>query len=112
IVELWNPGAIFPGVVGGICLLLAFFAFQILPVNITGILLIALGVGLLILEVTVPSFGVLGVGGIISLVVGSVMVTSEVPGISVNYGFVIPVAVAFGALVLLLGRLALKAHRQ
>ena len=112
VVELWNPGAIFPGVVGGICLLLAFFAFQVLPVNTTGILLIVLGIGLLLLEVKVPSFGVLGIGGLISLMVGAVMVTSEVPGVSVSYRVIVPVAVATGGIVLFLGRLAMQAQRQ
>jgi len=112
VVELWNPGAIFPGVVGGICLLLAFFAFQVLPVSIAGILLIVLGIGLLVLEATVPSFGVLGIGGVISLVVGAVMVTSEVPGVSVNYQFIVPMAIATGAAALLLGRLAMQAQNQ
>lgn len=112
VVELWNPGAIFPGVVGGICLLLAFFAFQVLPVNATGILLIVLGMGLLLLELKVPSFGVLGVGGVISLAAGAVLVTSEVPGVSVSYRTIVPVAVVTGGLVILLGRLALQAQRQ
>ena len=53
-----------PGVAGGLCLLLAFFAFQVLPVNTTGLLLIVFGIGLLVLELKVPSFGVLGIGGI------------------------------------------------
>ena len=70
-IELWNPGAIVPGVAGGLCLLLAFFAFQILPVNMTGLLLILFGLGLLILELKVSSFGALGIGGAISLIVGS-----------------------------------------
>jgi membrane-bound serine protease (ClpP class) len=112
VVELWNPGAVFPGVVGGICLLLAFFAFQVLPVNVAGVLLIVLGIGLLVLEATVPSFGVLGIGGIISLVVGAVMVTSEVPGVRVNYQFIVPVAIATGGVALLLGRLAMRAQAQ
>ncbi|HUE88105.1 MAG TPA: nodulation protein NfeD [Vicinamibacterales bacterium] len=112
IVELWNPGAIFPGVVGGICLLLAFFAFQVLPVNVAGILLIVLGIGLLVLEATVPSFGVLGIGGIVSLVAGAVLVTSEVPGVSVNYQFIVPVAIATGGVALFLGRLAMQAQAQ
>ena len=112
VVELWNPGAIFPGVVGGICLLLAFFAFQVLPVNATGILLIVLGIGLLLLELKVPSFGILGVGGVISLVAGAVMLTREVPGVTVSYRTVIPVAVVTGGLVVMLGRVALQAQRQ
>jgi membrane-bound serine protease (ClpP class) len=111
VVELWNPGAIAPAVIGGICLLLAFFAFQVLPVNTTGVLLILLGVALLLVEVKVPSFGVLGVGGIVALAAGSVMVTSEVPGIAVDYRLLLPVVAAFGAVVLALGRLAVQAQR-
>lgn len=111
-VELWNPGLIAPGVAGGLCLLLAFFAFQILPVNTAGLLLIAFGIGLLVLELTVPSFGVLGVGGAISLVIGSVMMTDVVPGVQVSIGVLAPVMLGFAALFLLLGRLALKALRQ
>ena len=63
-VELWNPGAVLPGVAGGICLLLAFFAFQVLPVSYAGVLLILFGLVLLILEVKVTSFGLLAVGGV------------------------------------------------
>ena len=111
VVELWNPGAVAPGVVGGICLLLAFFAFQVIPVNVIGILLVILGVALLILEVKVPSFGVLGIGGLISLLIGSVMVTNEVPGVTVSYRVIVPVVLALGGIVLFLGRLALGALR-
>ena len=111
VVELWNPGAIAPAVVGGICLLLAFFAFQILPVNVAGLLLLVLGVSLLVSEVMVPSFGVLGIGGIIALVVGAVMITTELPGVRVHYGVIAATAVAMAAIVLGLGRLAMQAHR-
>ena len=72
-IELWSPGAILPGVVGGVCLLLAFFAFQMLPVSYAGLALLVFGLLLLILEVKVTSFGVLALGGIISLVLGSLM---------------------------------------
>ena len=112
VVEFWNPGAIAPGVVGGICLLIAFFAFQIVPVNIAGVLLIVLGLALLILEVKVPSFGILGIGGIVSLIAGGVMVSTEVPGVSVSYGGIAATALVAAALVLMLGRLALRAQRQ
>ena len=110
-VELWNPGAILPGVAGGLCLLLAFFAFQILPVSTTGLLLIVFGLALLILELKVPSFGALGIGGTISLLVGSVMLTRDaVPGVQVGLGFLIPMVLALAAIILFLGRLALRAQ--
>ena len=111
-VELWNPGAIVPGVAGGVCLLLAFFAFQIVPVDVTGLLLIVFGVGLLIAELMVPSFGILGIGGAVSLLVGSIMVTRSVPGVTVSLSFVAAIAIGTAAIVLFLGRLALGAQRQ
>ncbi|MGH9329819.1 MAG: NfeD family protein [Vicinamibacterales bacterium] len=110
-VELWNPGTILPGVAGGLCLLLAFFAFQVLPVNTIGLLLIVFGLGLLVLELKVPSFGALGVGGTVSLLIGSVMLTSEVPGVRVGYRVIVPVVLSLAAIVLFLGRLALVAQR-
>jgi membrane-bound serine protease (ClpP class) len=110
-VELWNPGAVLPGVVGGLALLLAFFAFQIVPVNTAGLLLIIFGLALLVLELKIPSFGALGIGGTISLIIGSVMMTREVPGISVGLRVILPVAIGLAAIVLGLGRLALKAQR-
>jgi membrane-bound serine protease (ClpP class) len=111
-VELWNPGAIFPGVAGGVSLLLAFFAFQIVPIDVTGLLLIVFGLGLLILELTVPSFGILGIGGIVALVIGSIMTTSAVPGVRIHLGTIIPAALVLAAAVLGLGRLALQAQRR
>lgn len=112
-IELWSPGAILPGVAGGLCLLLAFFAFQILPVNTIGLLLILFGLALLILELKIPSFGALGVGGTISLVIGSVMLTRDaIPGVPVGLGFIVPVALAVSTITLFLGRLALQTHRQ
>jgi membrane-bound serine protease (ClpP class) len=71
--ELWNPGAIFPGVVGAISMLLAFFALQVLPVNSVGLLLLALGVVLLILEIKVTSYGLLTIGGVGCLTLGSLL---------------------------------------
>ena len=112
-IELWNPGAILPGVSGGLCLLLAFFAFQILPVSTTGLLLILFGLALLILELKIPSFGALGVGGTISLVIGSMMLTRDaIPGVQVGLGFIVPTSLAFAGITLFLGRLALTAQRQ
>jgi len=112
-VEIWNPGAVLPGVAGGLCLLLAFFAFQILPVNTIGLLLILFGLALLILELKVPSFGALGIGGTVSLVVGSIMMTrNTVPGVDVGLGGIVPVALGLAAIFLFLGRLALAAQRR
>ena len=111
-VEMWNPGAIVPGVVGGVCLLIAFFAFQVLPVDVVGLLLVLLGLGLLVLELKVPSFGVLGIGGALSLFMGSVMLTNEIPGVRVGYDVIVPVVIALSAIMLFLGRLALTSQRR
>jgi membrane-bound serine protease (ClpP class) len=111
-IELWNPGAVVPGVVGGLSLLLAFFALQILPINTTGLLLILFGLGLLILELKVPSFGILGIGGAVSLLVGSIMMTRETPGVTVSLGVIVPTVLAIAAIVLFLGRLALNAQAR
>jgi membrane-bound serine protease (ClpP class) len=111
-IELWNPGAILPGVAGGVCLLLAFFAFQVLPVNTAGLLLILFGIGLLIVEIKVPSFGVLGLGGLASLVVGSLMLSKGMPGQAPGLGLILPVTLAVAAILLFLGRLAVASQRR
>ena len=111
-IELWNPGGLVPGVLGGLCLLLAFFAFQIVPVSAAGLLLILFGVGLLLAELLIPSFGILGIGGIISFVMGSVIITDEVPGLSVEYRLLLPPLLAGAALFLFLGRLAVASQRR
>ena len=110
-VELWNPGAILPGVAGGLCLLLAFFAFQVLPVSTIGLLLVIFGLALLLLELKLPSFGVLGIGGTVSLLFGSLMLTRQVPGVQVGYGVIVPAVLALAGIVLMLGRLAIVAQR-
>ena len=80
--EFWNPGFVLPGVVGAICLLIGLFALQMLPVNYAGLALILLGIGVLIAEVFLPTFGSLGVGGIVAFVIGAVMlIDTDVPGI-------------------------------
>jgi membrane-bound serine protease (ClpP class) len=100
IFEGYNPGALVPGVVGAICLLLALFAFQILPVNYAGLALILLGVILIIAETLVPSFGVLGFGGIAAFVFGSViLMDADIPGFSVSLALIGAIALT-GALIL------------
>ena len=111
-IELFNPGAVVPGVAGGLSLLLAFFALQILSVDMSGVALILFGFGLVVLELKVPSFGALGIGGAISLLVGSLMVTRTVPGVQVGLSVIVPVVLVLSVGVLLLGRLALAAQRQ
>jgi membrane-bound serine protease (ClpP class) len=97
--EGYNPGAIVPGVVGAISLLLAAYALQILPVNYAGLALMALGVALMIAEIFAPSFGVLGLGGVAAFVVGAVfLMDTDVPGFGIPLTTVIPMALV-GALV-------------
>jgi membrane-bound serine protease (ClpP class) len=111
-IELWSPGAILPGVAGGICLLLAFFAFQVLPVSYAGILLILFGLALLILEVKVTSFGLLAVGGVISLFLGSMMlIDSPLPELQIGLRLIVPVTLAISFVLLFLVTLAVRTQR-
>lgn len=111
--ELSNPGSIFPGVLGAICLLLALYAFQVLPVNYAGVALILVGMAFIVGEVFVPSFGALGIGGAIAFVVGSViLIDTEVQAFQLSLPLIITVA-AFSALFLLIiATLALKQRRK
>jgi membrane-bound serine protease (ClpP class) len=110
-VEMWNPGAIYPGVVGGICLLLAFFAFQVLPVSYAGVLLILFGLVLLILEVKVTSFGLLAVGGVLSLFFGSILlIDTPLPEFQIGLRLVVPVTLTLSGLIFFLVRLGVKAQ--
>jgi len=112
-VEFWNPGAVFPGVAGGICLLLAFFALQVLPVSYAGVLLILLGIALLILEVKVTSFGVLAVGGIAALFFGSLMlIDSPLPELQIGLRMIVPVTLGVAGIILFLVQLGVRAQLQ
>ncbi|MGQ9618465.1 MAG: NfeD family protein [Candidatus Aminicenantia bacterium] len=111
--ELSNPGTILPGIIGAISLLLALFAFQILPVNYVGLLLILLAIGLFIAEIKVQGFGILGIGGIISMIFGTLMLfNQQFPGLSIDLTTVIIVSVIFGLLFLFFFYISLKAHSQ
>lgn len=111
-IELWSPGAVLPGVAGGICLLLAFFAFQILPVSYAGVLLILFGLGLLVLEVKVTSYGLLGVGGVLALFLGSMMlIDSPLPELQIGLRLIIPVTLGIAGILLFLVTLAVNAQR-
>jgi membrane-bound serine protease (ClpP class) len=112
-IELWSPGAVLPGVVGGLSLLLAFFAFQVLPVNYTGVLLILFGLALFILEVKLPSFGLLTVGGLISLLFGSMMLMdSTLPELQISLQVIVPVTLALAGLMFFLVRLGVAAQKK
>jgi membrane-bound serine protease (ClpP class) len=111
-VEVTHPGLIFPGVVGVISILLAFYAFALLPVNYTGLLLILLAIGMFILEVKVTSYGLLTVGGIVSMIFGCLMLFSGAPPeLRVSLYFVVPVAVAVGVIMTVLLGLVVASRR-
>ena len=85
IFEFWNPGSIGPGIIGAICLLLGLYSLQFLPVNYTGLALIGLGIAFMVAESLIPSVGVLGIGGLVAFVVGSIMLLdTQVPGFNVS----------------------------
>jgi membrane-bound serine protease (ClpP class) len=111
--ELSNPGAIFPGVVGAVCLLLALFAFQSLPINLVGVALIILGVVLFLLEIKIISYGLLSIGGTASIVLGSIMlIDSPAPYLRVSLSVIIVAVVTIVAFFLLAMWLAIGAHRR
>lgn len=112
LLEALHPGAMLPGIVGGICLLVGLYALQLLPVNYAGLALMALGIGLLVAEAVNPSVGALGVGGVVSFVVGSVMLMNTgVPGYGVNLGVIAGIAVCAAALLGLIVWLVFHSRR-
>lgn len=111
--ELFNPGAIFPGVVGAISLILAFYAFQTLPVNYAGLALIFLAIILFIAEVKIVSHGLLAIGGIISMFLGSLMlISSPFELVSISLSLIITTVVVAAIFFLWIVGLGLKAQRQ
>ena len=113
-IELWSPGAVLPGVVGGVSLLLALFALQLLPVNYAGLLLMIFGLLLFALEFKVISYGLLTVGGLVSLVFGSLMLmnSSSSPDLQLSLRMTLPVAIGFVAITSFLMQLSIAAQRQ
>ena len=101
--EFTHPGVVIPGILGGISLLLAFLAFQVLPINYVGLFLILLSIGFFVAEIKVQGFGMLGVGGIISFVLGSIMlINSPIPEMRPAMPMIITFAVCFAAIFLFL----------
>lgn len=111
--ELSNPGVVLPGVVGAVSLVLALLAFQQLPISYAGLALLALGIIFLILEVNVVSYGLLTVAGLISFVLGSLLLfRGPIPEMRLHLSFVLPVALVFLGLSAALVRLVVGAHRS
>jgi membrane-bound serine protease (ClpP class) len=111
--EGWNPGAIVPGVVGVICLLLAAYALQVLPVNYAGLALIIVGLALMTAEAFAPSFGALGLGGIAAFVFGAIMMfDSGVPGFGISLTFVIGVGITAALAIIWLASFVLRLRHR
>ena len=111
--EGWNPGAIVPGVVGVICLLLAAYGLQVLPVNYAGLALIIVGLALMTAEAFAPSFGALGLGGIAAFVFGAIMMfDSGIPGFGISITFVVTIAAVFALLFIWLISYLLKLRKR
>ena len=111
--ELYNPGAVLPGVVGAISLILAFYAFQSMPVNYAGVLLFLLGLIFFILEATVTSFGLLTIGGIISMILGSVMlIKTDAEFLRISWSVIVPVVILAAGFSLLIVGMGMQALRR
>jgi membrane-bound serine protease (ClpP class) len=111
--ELWNPGYVLPGVVGGICLLLALYAFQVLPISYAGLGLILLGIAFMVAEAFLPSFGALGIGGVVAFVVGSIiLMDTDVEGYTIAWPLIAAVAALSAAFFFAVVAMALKARKR
>jgi membrane-bound serine protease (ClpP class) len=111
--EFSNPGLVLPGVFGAIALLIGLYAMHLLPVNYAGLALILVGVGFIIAEVFLPTYGSLGVGGVIAFVIGSViLIDSDAPGFGIPLALVLGVAGASAAFLIFIVGMALKAQRR
>ncbi|HGY57051.1 MAG TPA: nodulation protein NfeD [Caldithrix abyssi] len=110
--ELYNPGSILPGVVGGICLLLGLYALQTLPVNYTGLLLIVFAIILFLLEIKIPSYGLLTIGGVVSLTLGSIMLfDSPLPFLQVSWQVILTVVLLSVLFFVFAIGMAIRIHR-
>ena len=107
ILEFYNPGVLLPGIVGAICLLVALYAFQILPINYAGLALLILGIALIITETFAPSFGILGIGGTAAFVIGSIMLLdTDIPGFQISWTLIGTIAfLCAGTLMAVMGLL-------
>lgn len=111
--EFMSPGAVLPGVVGAICLLLGLYGMQLLPINYSGLALICFGLACMVAEAFLPSFGVIGLGGVIAFVIGALLLMdSEAPGFGMPLGFVAAVGVTAALLVGATAQVALRTRRK
>jgi len=112
-IEFTHPGVVIPGILGGISLLLAFLAFQILPINYVGLFLILLSIGFFIAEIKIQGFGMLGVGGIVSFVLGSIMlINSPIPEMRPAMPIILTFALCFGCIFLFLTFKVIQAMKR
>ena len=113
LLEGYNPGALVPGIVGSICLLLALFAFQVLPVNYAVLALILLGIMLMVAEGFVPSFGALGMGGLAAFIFGSIiLMDSDIPGFGIARSLIAGAATVGGLAMLALIFMLMRARNR
>jgi membrane-bound serine protease (ClpP class) len=113
ILEFSNPGSLVGGVLGGICLLLALYALQLLPVNYAGLALILLGIAFMAAEAFLPSFGILGMGGVVALAIGAlILIDTDVPGLGIPLSLIISLTLVSGVLVFATISLALRARKR
>ncbi len=111
--EFTHPGLILPGVVGTIALILALLGFSLVPINIVGALLILVAFGLFVAEVKIQGFGLLGIAGVISMVLGMLfLVDTPYPGVAIGLGLAFGIAVPFAIIFVFLLRLVIRAHRN
>ena len=111
--ELYNPGSILPGVVGGICIILFLYSVQTIPINIAGLLLILFSAILFLLEIKIPSYGLLTIGGVISLVLGSLMlVDSPLPFLQISWKVILGATITMTVFFIIAISFALRAHRK
>jgi len=113
VLEFSHPGSLVPGTVGGICLLLALYALQLLPVNYTGMGLILFGIALMIVEAFMPSFGILGLGGVVAFVIGSViLMDTDMPGFGIDTELIAGFALSSAAFFIIALSLVLKSRHN
>jgi membrane-bound serine protease (ClpP class) len=113
LLEFYSPGVLVPGVIGAICLLVALYAFQLLPINYAGFALILLGLALMTAEAFAPSFGVLGIGGTAAFVIGSIMLLeTDAPGFGISWTLIGSIAAVSAGFFILMMMMLVKSRRR